>query len=120
MLGSDVILLGLQPLDALPTGAKSGVPRIGPVDFKDVPPGDFRLGIVIRGDAGDVHPVFVSLDFFHKRVNAHVIVVAQGSAVRVDEHLAKPGSHGIPANLVAELINQSIANKRTVEIVGSI
>ena len=120
MLGSDIILLGLKPLDPLSASAEPRIPRVGSVNFKDVSSGDFRFGIVIRSEAVDVHPVFVPLDFFHKRVNAHVIVVTQGSTVRVNEHLAKPSANGVTTDLVAQFVNQRIADERTVEIIRGV
>ena len=66
LLGSDLVLLGFDPLDALAARTEPGVPRVGSVDLEHVTAGDFRFGGVLGADAGDVHPVLVPLDFFHE------------------------------------------------------
>ena len=66
LLGGDLFLLGFEPLDALAPGTESGITWVSPVYLENISPRKFRFCGIFGADTGNVHPVFISLDFFHE------------------------------------------------------
>jgi len=94
---------------------KWGVPAsfLIPVNADDISSGQFIAGIVIRFQGGDIHPVFIDLDFLHEQINSPVFPV--------DFYLHEPGprmptvAHGVAYAVCQRISHQGFVGVRAMK-----
>ena len=90
----------IKEIDASARG-KTGLAFFPMILFEDVAAGDVRLGIVLRPQLRDVHPILAPLDLLHQHVDTRVMLLAQHPARTSGKHFDKPGSGRVMTHSVA-------------------
>ncbi len=100
--------------------AKATVSRIDLVDLDHISSADPGLGAVPRLELLDVDPLLAPLDLLHEDIETDVVAGRDRAIVRVDVHFDKPGPDRVPADLIAQVVDESVVDQGPVVGVWSI